>query len=318
MGAILPSMPKEQIDIHLRYEGPEVDDGSMSLQDAVPVLQGFASAYGKLAALEDPTSTHRLRITAVRPGSVVFALDVWTILDTNAKVIGAIGGIVGFTGTAVGIVSKIIGVIRAKKHVKKAPYREHIGQTNNTIVITNSENVRIEMPLNVYEVFKAGTLDSDLNKIASPLKEGHIDAAELEVRAIDAVVMRERIECSERPYFETSVSSTTTTKETQLVVRLNSVTKTTNNGFLYLLDGTRAPYSYKGDNPMQLYTLIAHDGAVRIRCVAYFDENLKPTAVDIYDLEKVQGELFPHIPEAVNEAGRRRITFDDPPTGDEQ
>ncbi|MGB7217241.1 MAG: hypothetical protein WBD07_00395 [Vicinamibacterales bacterium] len=310
-------MPKEQIDIHLRYEGPEVDDGSMSLQDAVPVLQGFASAYGKLAALEDPTSTHRLRITGVRPGSVVFALDVWTVLDTNARLIGAVGGIVGLTGTAIGIVAKIIGVIRAKKHVKKEPFREQIGQTNNTIIITNSQNVTIELPLNVYELFKAGTLDSDLNKITSPLREGHIDAAELEVRSVDGIVMRERIESAERPYFETMVTTTTTTKETPLVVRLNSVTKSTNNGFLYLLDGTRTPYSYKGDNPMQLYTLIAHDGPVRIRCVAYFDENLKPTLVDIYDLEKIQGELFPHAPEQVTGTGGRAIALNSLTSDDE-
>lgn len=63
---------------------------------------------------------------------------------------------------------------------------------------------------------------------------------------------------------------------------------------LYLLDGTRASYTYKGDNAVKLYTLIAHDGPVRIRCMAYMDENLKPTSVDIYDLERIQDDLFPH------------------------
>src|SRR5262245_9740556 len=87
----LRAMPSEQLEIRLKYDGPDVDDGSMSLQDAVPVLQGFASAYGKIAALEDPHSTHRLRITAVRPGSVVFALDVWQFLNDNAAVIQAVG-----------------------------------------------------------------------------------------------------------------------------------------------------------------------------------------------------------------------------------
>jgi hypothetical protein len=283
-------MPREQIDIQLRYEGPDVTDGTMSLQDAVPVLQGFASAYGKLAAVEDPTSTHRLRITAVRPGSVIFALDVWKFLNDNAAVIEA-SSILGTA--ALGIVSRIIWLIRAKKHVKRQPFREQIGQSNNTIIITNSQNVTLEMPLNVYELFKAGTLDSDLGKIVSPLAEGHIDAAEVEAHAVDGTVLRERIDVTERPYFDTSSTVTTTTTPTQLVVRLNSVTKTTNKGFLYLLDGTRASYTYKGDNPIQLYTLIAHDGPVRVRCVAYLDENLKVSSVDIYDLEKVQGELFP-------------------------
>jgi len=42
----------------------------------VPVLQGFAAAYGKLAAMDDPNTTHRLRITAVRPGSAGIVLVV--------------------------------------------------------------------------------------------------------------------------------------------------------------------------------------------------------------------------------------------------
>src|SRR5204862_1145181 len=97
---------------------------------------------------------------------------------------------------------------------------------------------------------------------------------------------------AERPYFETNQKPTTTTQETWLTVRLNSVTKTTNRGFLFLMDGTRATYTYVGNTPAQLYKMIAHDGAVRIRCTAYMDENLKPTSVDIYDLEPMQGHLF--------------------------
>jgi hypothetical protein len=287
------AMPREQIEIELRYEGPDVDDGSMSLQDAVPVLQGFASAYGKLAALEDPQSTHRLRITGVMPGSVRFTLDVWKFLNDNASVIQATGALTAMGGVAVAIVAKIIGVIRAKKHVKKQPYKEQIGLSQNTIVVNNSQNVTIEMPLEVYELFASGALDPDLNKMMSPLVEGKIDAAEIEARTNDGIVLRERVEVSERQYFDTTETVTTSTLRTELVVRLNSVTKTTNKGYLYLLDGTRVSYSYKGDMPVKLYTLIAHDGPIRIQCVAYLDENLKPASVDIYDLEKVQGELFP-------------------------
>jgi hypothetical protein len=287
-------VPREQIDISLRYEGPDVDDGSMSLQDAVPVLQGFASAYGKLAAVHDPDSTHRLRITGVKPGSVVFALDVWTVLDHNANVLTS-ASIVG--GAAWAIVRTIGRLIAAKKHVRREPYQERIGPTTNSIVITNSQNVTLEVPLEVYELMKSGTLDADLNKIVSPLSEGHIDAAELEARNADGVVLRERIDASERPYFDTTVVATTSTGRTWLTVRLNSVTKTTNRGFLYLLDGTRASYTYVGNSAQKLYNLIAHDGPVRIDCVAHMDENLKPTSVDIYELEKVQGELTfePHV-----------------------
>ena len=78
-------MPREQIEIHLRYEGPDVDDGTMSIQDIVPVLQGFASAYGKIASSDDPSSTHRLRITGIRRGSADILLEVWTAVKGGVK-----------------------------------------------------------------------------------------------------------------------------------------------------------------------------------------------------------------------------------------
>lgn len=84
--------------------------------------------------------------------------DVYKFLSEHANIIGAAGTVATIAGT---IIAKIIGVIRAKKHVKREPYQERIGQTNNTIIITNSQNVSNEMPLEVYEIFKAGTVDAD-------------------------------------------------------------------------------------------------------------------------------------------------------------
>jgi hypothetical protein len=295
MAGSLRRMPKEQIDIHLRYEGPDVDDGAMSLQDAVPVLQGFASAYGKLATQEDPHSTHRRRITGVRPGSVVFALDVWTILNDNANVIASVG-VLG--GAGIAIVKKIIGVIRAKKHVRREPYQERIGPIQNTIIITNSQNVNLEMPLEVYELFKAGTIDSDLDRVTSPLQPGRIDAAEIEAHAVDGTVLRERIQAEDRQYFQTALegAAVTATKETWLVAKLNSLTKSTNSGWLYLVDGTRAFYRYQGTNSQELHQLFGtYDGLVRVRCVAHLDDTLKVVSLDVFEFERVQGDLFGHI-----------------------
>ena len=88
-------MPKEQVDIHLRYEGPDVDDGTMSIQDIVPVLQGFSGAYTKLAKTDDPNSTHRVKISAVRSGSADIILEVWkTVVENSEQIVfrGQCGG----------------------------------------------------------------------------------------------------------------------------------------------------------------------------------------------------------------------------------
>jgi hypothetical protein len=296
-------MPKEQIAIHLRYEGPDVDDGTMSLQDIVPVLQGFSSAYGKLAATDDPGSTHRLKISAVRPGSADIVLQVWTTLGENAPQLTAIGAIAAVLGVAYKIVQKIIGVSKIKRHVKRRPFKETIS-ANNSIVIANSENVTLEVPLEVYELFKSGDIDKDLDRLTSPLVEGRIDAAEVEARPTDGEVLRERITAEERPYFESGDLAVTSTRETWLVARLNSLTKSTNSGFLNLNDGTRAFYRYIGDNPQQLYAIFGtYDGLVRIRCKANMDENLKVVDLEMIAIERVQGDLFETSSEGGNEDG---------------
>jgi hypothetical protein len=62
---ILYQMPTEDaIDLTLRYEGPDVDSGSMAIEDVVTALQGFGGAYSKLARAHCGFS----RLRAVGPG----------------------------------------------------------------------------------------------------------------------------------------------------------------------------------------------------------------------------------------------------------
>jgi hypothetical protein len=286
------AMPKEEIDIHLRYEGPDVDDGTMSIQDIVPVLQGFSSAYGKLAATDDPRSTHRLRIAAVRPGSATIVLQVWNFLGDQTTV-NALTSSSMVATAAYFVVRKITDVVRIKRHVKRQPFKETISPSGG-IIIQNIENLTIEVPLDAYELFKSGLIDNDLNKVASPLVPGRIEAAEIELRSIDGTILRERILVEERPYFDSAAAqAVTTTRDTWLIAKLNSLTKSTASGFLYLNDGTRVFYRYLGDNPQRLHHLFGtYDGPVRVRVVANMDESLKVVSVDVYEIEAAQGHLF--------------------------
>ena len=284
------SQSKERIEIHLRYEGPDVDDGTMSVQDIVPVLQGFAGAYGKLAAVDDPQTTHRIRITSVRQGSADIVFEAWRMLGEH---VDSLTGASIAVGGAYWIVRKIAGVISLKKHIKKHPFKERVGQ-NNTIIVTNSENVTIEVPYEHFELFKSGTIDSDLNKLASSLSEGRIDAAELEARSADGIALRERITADERPYFATIDIAVTSTAQTWLVAKLNSLTKSTNSGYLWLSDGTRVFYRYQGDNPIALHGIFGtYNGPVRILCSAQMDESFKVISVDVLEIERAQAALFP-------------------------
>ena len=280
-------MPREQVEVHLRYEGPDVVDGTISLQDIIPALQGFSGAYRKLASTDDPDSTHLIRIATVRQGSADIVLEIWKSLGENADQIVALGVL---TSSVFLICEKLARVIQLKRHVQGQPFEESIS-ANNSIVITNSENVTIEAPPSVHEFFKNGKLNKDLDRLTSPLVEGRIDAAEIEARSEYGNVVRERIKVEERTYFENV--EVTSTREMKLVVRLNSLTKTTNSGFLYLNDGKRVSYRYLGEDHQQLHLIFgAHSGPVQVRCKARMNENLDVLSLDVFEIERLQGGLF--------------------------
>ncbi|MEW6015129.1 MAG: hypothetical protein AB1690_07385, partial [Candidatus Zixiibacteriota bacterium] len=174
---------------------------------------------------------------------------------------------------------------------KKQPFSDSIA-ANNSIVIINSDNVRLEVPLELFELFKSKAIDSNINKMIRPLDKDRIDEAEISALAPDGTILQEKITVDERPYFETEEITTTTTQETWLTVKLNSLTKTTNSGYAFLGDGSRIFYRYVGSDPLKLHNLFPYDGPLRVFCIAQMDENLKVNTLDILDLEKLQDSLF--------------------------
>lgn len=301
-------MPREQVEIRLTYEGPDVDDGTMSLQDIVPVLQGFSSAYGKLASRHDPGTTHRIKINSVSPGSAVIGLEVWTVATQVPSLIGDAWKMLGenvapitstsiLVGGAYWVFSQIAGVSSLKRHTQRKPHKESV-KSDNRISVTNSNNVTIDVSLDVYNLFVSGELDADLDKLTSPLVPGRIDSAELEARPADGLVIRERITAEERPYFRTDAAPVvTSSKPAWFIAKLNSLVKSTNAGWLYLSDGTRAYYRYLGNDKQGLYSLFgSYDGPVRIWASANLDENFKPVSVDVFEIEPAQGNLFSDLP----------------------
>lgn len=292
-------MPKEEVQLHLEYRGKDVDDGTMSIEDLVPVMQGFSSAYGKIAAEVDPRARHRLRIVAVKRGSFDLVLDVWRILGENVDAITSAsilvgGGTAGVVG-AVKVVKWIIGVIQAKRHVGRRPYRERI-VGDNAIVITNADGLMIEVPLEVFELFKKASIDTDLAKIVRPLQKDKIDSAEIRAELPSGEVVKETITAEEKAVFDTSELVVTETKDASLIAHLNSLTKTTNSGYLYLVDGSRVFYQYVGDDIQRLHDVFSYDGPVRIQAVAHLDDSLKAVRVEISHIEKAQMDLFGSMP----------------------
>ncbi|XOB46484.1 MAG: hypothetical protein ACKKMV_03470 [Candidatus Nealsonbacteria bacterium] len=281
---------KESLRVTLKYTGKDVDDGTMSIEDIIPVLQGFASAYGKVVSNKGFTSEHKLRIVGVERGSFDILLEAWEWIGAHSDQIQAISAMLG--GGAFTVVTIILGVIQLKKHTGNQPYTEKITGADNTLIsVKNSKNVTIEIPVDVFQLFKERILDPDLAKIAKPLEKGRVDSAEIKV-IHKKKELKEKITFDEKIYFDTETVSIIKTKELWLVGAFNSLTKSTNKGFFILNDGTRVTYRFANENPEELYPYFLYKGPVKVKCKAHIDENLKVTLLDVFEVQKLQAELF--------------------------
>jgi hypothetical protein len=104
---------------------------------------------------------------------------------------------------------------------------------------------------------------------------------------------RERITADERRS-STSVVTVTTTQKRGCRVDLIRCRRARGGHFI-LIDGTRVFYEYKGDNPEGFRGLFAYR-PMRMRCVAHLDENLKVNKLEIFEVERIQGNLFHEAP----------------------
>ena len=292
MATVADSKAMDRVEIHLKYEGPDVDSGTMALQDVIPVLQGFAGAYATLAATENSHSAHRIKISAVKRGSADIVLEVWNAIAEHADPISSVAGILTMGVSAFAILKKIFGVAKIKTHVGDGPSTEKIS-VENGIVISNSQNVEIIVPRETYEIYKDGKLDRDLERLTRPLEPGRIDSAEFEISSREGESLRHRITAEDRPHFEIDDLAVTSTQEMKIVAKLNSLTKSTNSGYLHLQNEKRVFYRYIGDDQTKLHTIFgSYDGPIIIQCKAHMDDRLEVVSLDVYQIERMQGELF--------------------------
>jgi hypothetical protein len=269
----------------LRYTGRDVDNGTMRIDEVVEGLQGFSGAYQKAAVSIDPDSSYELRVSATRTGSFEVLILGW-IAGQYGEQLKAVESI---THAARYVFGLIVDVIHAKKHAKAQPYTVSVKGDKNVVTIINADKVELKLPIEAFELFASKTLDPDLNKIAAPLRQESIEAAELiatdETRLIEATITS-----AEKEYFKPD-AGTVTSKEVEMTGTLISLNKETNRGTFKLSDNTNVPYHYAGENPERFHADFSYKGPVRVRCIGHFDENLKLVRLEIKSVERLQGEL---------------------------
>ncbi len=278
-------MPAE-LSITLRYSGADVDDGTMSLDEVVDALQGFSGSYSKVAALRATATEHQLKVAGVRTGSFDLLIQAWSVIQQVAPTVETLHQA---SDSALWVVKRVAGVIGLKKHVKAQPYTFNVRGNDNTVIVINTEGGQLSVTPDTFEIFKDRLIDTELNKIASPLREGRVDSAEIRVNNEPTA----KIESSEREYFRPD-ATVATTREMEVVGTLVSLNKDTSRGLFRFGDRTSVRYHYAGDDRAGFHRDFSHTGPVRVTGDVTFDANLNVTHIEIRVVVYLQQELpFP-------------------------
>lgn len=285
---------QQKIPITIHLEGAGVEDGSILVEDLVPALQGFASAYGKLASGYSQNLNHKIRVESFTPGSFFVNLYTTIVEHQDALQVGANLMAVGGGGGTIAyrVIEFIVKAIRAKKHIKNQPYTQQTtnNYNNSTVVIVNAENLELEVPLEVYQIMKEKTIDADLSKLASIIDDENIEKLSIAYKK-DNEEISESIDSHDKKFFDVDNEIISETRDVWVTCKINTLTKSTNRGQAYLSNGSRVGFKLVAETPENLYRHFVHKGWVKMYCKAKLDENLNPVELEVFNIEDLETEL---------------------------
>ena len=284
----------EDVRLYLRYAGKDVDDGTLDVEDLLAALNGFSSAFYRLADRESQDYKQRIKVTGISRSSANVHLQIFQLAQEHPLVTSAILGGAGYIGKKVAdiVIEKIAGVAKAKKHIQNSPYTTEfaVDGDHNQVIIVNGVNARLPVSRDVLDLVQEGTIDAELDKMTSPLREDAVDV--FEIRRNDASGIDLHLDASDRPYFSRVKREATKTADLTMVGTMNTISKTNNSGIFVAENGRRIRYRFTNEEKLpELYRQFAHLGPVRITCSARLDENLDVISIDISDVQPVQDRL---------------------------
>ena len=189
----------DQVLINLLYEGPDIENGAMSLQDVIPILQGFSGAYATLVNKKYPKTSHQIYISDIRPGSVDIVLEAWQWVTENTDTLTtAAAPILAQPDMVFSIMSTIFELSKLKIHISNEAYTEQVGDGQN-IAINNAENVTLNFHHETYQIYKDGDLDGNMRNLVQPLEPGRINSAEFKVTSQDGKTISQTIKARGPP-----------------------------------------------------------------------------------------------------------------------
>jgi hypothetical protein len=286
MMALRFKMPEVPLHIKLSYKGTDVDNGTMPVEDVILALKGFAGAYGKVADELLPESSHQLRVSAIEKSSFSLSVLAWITLPQAGDAIEKIRSVGSAAKYVFSVLSRLVEV---KKHVKSRPYEIKVEGSHNTILIVNNDGGTMEFPREALPILQDKTVDSDLEKIASPLNGDVVSSAEL-IAADDQGILETSIASQDKDFFSV-LEEEETKNDVEVSGVIVSASKESHRGIFMRLDGHKVPYKFVGSDQQSFYSSFAHRGVVRVFATAFFDQNLTLKRIDISRVVRLQAEL---------------------------
>jgi hypothetical protein len=280
----------DNAQVELQYGGPEVEDGTMPVEDMVDALVGFSGAYDKIARhQQSPDTGHRIRVLGLRKGSAKIVVDIveWVAKNPAAAGVLVTGGSLIATG-AYKVLTDLAGVIRGKKALRGQRITNNYTFNDNRVILQGG----VELTPEQFHYLQTGELDSDLDRLTAPLGRDRIDQFELKAddKELVSVSREERAYLARQgePVISLPGVRPKVTK-TEYGVRLEgafrSHNKRTNTGKFELRSGEIIRYRYRNSDIQPLLRAYASTGIVRVFGTVKFGPNGEPISVDIRDIE---------------------------------
>lgn len=288
--------------VELIYSGPEVDDGTVAIEDLVVCLAGFDDAFVRVARFEGlPEPERRMRLVGLERGSARILIDVFDWVTVHPEAAKAVTEAAGMVGTAAYVVIKgILKIIEAKKGSRGQTTTNNISTTIKDSVIVNNVSLTKEQ----FELLRSGALDDDLARFAAPLKKGHgisrirlrVDDEQVDVSSEDWRCFEETSSDVDERYAQMPIRKFKFLDENKPKFRIDnkcderlegsfaSHTKRNNSGMFEMTDGTRLKYRYVGnDLESLLRAYVSHEIVKVFGTVKY--GNATRASIQIRDVE---------------------------------
>jgi hypothetical protein len=281
----------------LIYQGPDLQDGTMSARELAEVLTGVSRAFTTVACEADLGDRYQLRIRDVESNSFHIILEAIEYAKANpapatAIIAGAAVAMQALSVTISGayrVVTDIAKLIDAKKRARGKriallPTVFEDGQAT----ITAPDDV-IVLTKEQYELLLTQRVDRHLSQIVSPLEPKKIDTFQMRHSNSELVI----VEARQRDYFDyVEVTEEKSKEGTSIVGTLNSLSKNNLRGTFYTADGVHVPYRYVGGDVGQLFRGFTARELLKVHGRIKYGTDGVPRFVEVQDIEVFQRGMF--------------------------